>query len=80
MPTGREVLEVFQYAGVDPKAADDLHAASAHTVACHSDRGRPSVGDEMFKAAGEAGSHHLFRWQQGQDSEENDAAPGQDPK
>lgn len=33
-----------------PKAADDLHAASARAVACHSDRGRPSVGNEMLKS------------------------------
>jgi hypothetical protein len=38
MAAGREVLEVFQQAGVCPKAADDLYAASARAVACHSDR------------------------------------------
>jgi hypothetical protein len=46
------VLEVFQDAGVCPKAADDLHAASARAVACHSDRSRPGVSDEMLKSAG----------------------------
>ena len=74
------MLEVFQNAGVYPKAADDLHAASARTVACHSDRSRPGVGDEMLKSAGEPGSHHLLRRQQRQDGEENDAAPGEDAK
>ena len=46
------MLEVFQDAGVHPKAADDLYAASARAVACHSDRSRPGVGDEMLKSAG----------------------------
>ena len=80
VPTGREVLEVFQDASVHPKAADDLHTASACAVACHRDRSRPGVGDEMLKSAGEPGSHHLLRRQQRQDSEENDAAPGEDAK
>ena len=74
------MLEVFQYAGVHPKAADDLHAASAHAVACHSDRSRPSVGDKMLQSAGEPGSHHLFCRQQRQDGEENDATPREDAK
>ena len=74
------MLEVFQYACVHPKAADDLHAASAPAVACHSDRGRPGVGDEMLKSAGEPGSYHFLRRQQRQDGEKNDAAPGEDPK
>jgi hypothetical protein len=78
VPTGREVLEVFQDAGVHPKAADDLHTTAARDVACHSDRSRPGVGDEMLKLAGEPGSHHLLCRQQRQDSEENDAAPGED--
>jgi len=63
-----------------PKAADDLHAASARALACHSNRSRPGVGDEMLQPAGAPGSHHLLRKQQRQDGEENDAAPGQDPK
>jgi hypothetical protein len=62
------------------KATDDLHAASARAVACHSDRSRPGVGDEMLKLAGEPGSHHLSRRQQRQDSEENGAAPGEDAR
>jgi hypothetical protein len=80
MPTRREVLEVFQDGGVHPKAANDLHAASARAATCHSDRSRPGVGDEMLKSAGESGSHHLLRRQQRQESEENDAAPGEDAK
>jgi hypothetical protein len=80
VPTGREVLEVFQDAGLHPKAADDLHTTAARAVACHSDRSRPGVGDEMLKSAGEPGSHHLLRRQQRQDSEKNDAAPGEDAK
>jgi hypothetical protein len=74
------VLEVFQQAGVCPKAADDLHAASARAVTCHSDRSRPSVSDEMLKSAGEPGSHHVLGRQQRQDGEEDDAAPGEDAK
>jgi hypothetical protein len=50
MPAGREVLEVFQDAGVCQKAADDLHAASARAIACHSDRGRPGISDEVLKS------------------------------
>ena len=46
------MLEIFQDAGVHPKAANDLHAASAHAVARHGDRSRSSVGDEMLKSAG----------------------------
>jgi hypothetical protein len=80
MPTGREVLEIFQDAGVHPETADDRHAASAHAVACHSNGGRPSVGDEMLELAGKPGSYHLLSRQQGQDGEENDAAPSQNPK
>ena len=80
MPTRGEVLEVLQDAGVHPKAADDLHAASAHAVACHSDRSRPGIGDEMLKSAGEPSSHHLLRGQQRQNGEENDAAPSEDAK
>jgi hypothetical protein len=74
------MLEVFQDAGVHPKAADDLHAASARAVTCHSDRSRPGVGNEMLNSAGEPGSHQLLRRQQRQDSKENDAAPGEDAK
>ena len=48
MPAGREVLEIFQDAGVHPETADDRHAASAHAVACHSNGGRPRVGNEML--------------------------------
>jgi len=80
MPAGREVLEVFQDAGVCPKAADDLHGASACAVTCHGDRSRPGVGDEMLKSAKEPGSHHLLGRQQRQDGEENEAAPGEDAK
>ena len=80
MPAGREVLEVFQDPGVCPKAPDDLHAASALAVACHSDRSRPGVSDEVLKSAGEPGSHHVLGRQQRQDGEEDDAAPGEDAK
>jgi hypothetical protein len=72
------VLEVFQDAGICPKAADDLHAASARTVTCHSERSRPGVSDEVLKSAGEPGSHHVLGRQQRQDGEEDDAAPGED--
>ena len=74
------MLEVFQDGGVDLKAANDLHATSGRAVPCHSDRRRPSVGNEMLNSAGERGSHHLLVGQQGQDREEDDAAPGEDPK
>ena len=49
------MLEVFEDAGVHPKAANDLCSASARIVACHSDRSRPGVGDEMLKSAGKSG-------------------------
>jgi hypothetical protein len=80
MPAGREVLEIFQDAGVHAEAADDLYAASAHAVACRSNGGRPSVGNEMLESAGKPGSYHVLSRQQGQDGEENDAAPSQNPK
>ena len=80
MPAGREVLEIFQDAGVHPEAANDLHAASAHAVACHSNGGRRSVGNEMLELAGKPGSYHVLSRQQGQDGEENDAAPSQNPE
>ena len=80
MPAGREVLEIFQDAGVHLKTADDLHAASGLAIACHSDRGRSGVGHEMLKSAWEPGPHHLLRWQQRQDGEQNDAAPREDPE
>jgi len=78
--SGREVLKVFQDGGVHPKATNDLHAAPARAVPRYSDRSRPSVGDEMLKSAGEPGSYHLLVGQQGQDREEDDAGPGEDPK
>jgi hypothetical protein len=53
MPTGREVLEVLQNAGVYPKAADDLRGALGCAVSGHSDRSRPSVGDQMLNSARE---------------------------
>ena len=34
----------------------------------------------MFKLAGKAGAHHLLRRQQGQQTEEADANPRQEPK
>jgi hypothetical protein len=74
------VLEIFQQASVHPKAADDLKAAAARAVACHSNRSRPGVSDEMLKSAGEPGSHHVLCRQQRQDGEEDDAAPGEDAK
>ena len=80
MSVRREVLEVFQDAGVCQKAADDLHAASARAIACHSDRGRPGISDEVLKSAGKPGSHHVLGWQQRQDGEEDDAAPGEAAK
>jgi len=80
VPAGREVLEIFQDAGVHPKTADDLHAASGLAVTCHSDRSRSGVGHEMLKSAWEPGPHHLLRWQQRQDGEQNDAAPREDPE
>ena len=80
VPAGREVLEIFQDAGVHPKTADDLHAASGLAVTCHSDRGRSGVGHEMLKSAGEPSPHHLLRRQQRQDGEQNDAAPREDPE
>jgi hypothetical protein len=80
MPAGRKMLEVFKQAGVRPKAANDLKAAAAHAVTCHSDCSRPSVGNEMLKSAGEPGSHHVLGRQQRQDRENDDAAPGEDAK
>jgi hypothetical protein len=46
------VLEVFQQAGICPKAANDLKAAAAHAVTCHGECSRPGVGNEMLKSAG----------------------------
>jgi hypothetical protein len=74
------VLEVFQQAGVCPKAANDLKAAAAHAVTCHSDCSRPGVSNEMLKSAWKPGSHHVLGWQQRQDGKEDDAAPGEDAK
>jgi hypothetical protein len=69
VPSGREVLEVFQNGGVHPKSTNYLHTASGRAVPSHSDRSRSSVGNEMLKLAGEPGSYHLLRRQQRQDSE-----------
>ena len=80
VPPGREVLEIFQNGSVHPKATNDLHTATGRAVSCHSDRSRPSVGDEMLNSSRKPGSHHLLVGQQRQDCEEDDAAPGEDPK
>src|SRR5271163_3056912 len=74
MPAGREMLEVLQDAGIEPKTPDDLRATSACAVTCHSDRSRPSVGDEMLKSARKPGSHHRLRRQQRKYGKEDDAA------
>ena len=78
--TRREVLEVFPDTRVNRQAADNLGAPSGRAVACHSDRSRPSVSDEVLKTAGEPGPHHLLRRQQRQNREQNDAAPSEDAK
>ena len=80
MPTRREVLQVFQNAGVKPEPADNLNAASARTVACHSDRCGAGIGHEMLDPAGQPGPNDLLRGQKRQDRQEDDATPGQDPK
>jgi hypothetical protein len=59
MPTGRELLEVFQDSGVHPKATKDSHIAAARTIPPHGDRRGPDVGYEVFKLAGEPGSHGI---------------------
>ena len=46
----------------------------------HSNCSRPSVGDEMLNSSRKPGSYHLLVGQQGQDREEDDAAPGEGPK
>jgi hypothetical protein len=74
------MLEVFQQAGVHPKATNDLKAAAAHAVTCHSECSRPGVGNKMLKSAGQPGSHHVLGRQQRQDGEEDDTAPGEDAK
>src|SRR5580692_10802737 len=63
MPARREMLEVLQNCGVQPKAADDPHAASARAVARHTYRRRPGMGNQMLKFPPKAGSHHVLRRQ-----------------
>jgi hypothetical protein len=80
MPTRREVLQVFQDAGVQPKAPNDPNGAPVQPVSRHCDRRRAGIGREMLKRAGKAGSHHVLRRQQRQKTEEADANPRQEPK
>jgi hypothetical protein len=69
MPTGRELLEVFQDSGVHPKAANDLCIAAARTIPRRADRGGPDVGYEVFNLAGEPGSHGIQLGQYVQETE-----------
>ena len=55
MPSGREVLEVFEDGGIQAEAANDLRAL-ARAVPRHSDRSRPSIGDEMLNSSRKSGS------------------------
>jgi hypothetical protein len=80
VPPRREVLQVFKYPGVDPKAPNDPNGAPVQPVPRHCDCAGPGIGREMLKRAGKAGSHHVLRRQHGQKTEEADANPGQEPK
>ena len=76
MPTGREVLEVLQEAGVEPEGADNQRPAFIQPVTRHCYRRRARVGHEMLKLTWEAGSRHFFGGQEGQERQQDDAAPG----
>jgi hypothetical protein len=80
VPARREMLEVLQYPGVNPKAPNDPNGAPVQPVSRHCDRAGPRIGREMLKRAGEAGSHNVFRRQQRQKTEKTDANPRQEPK
>ena len=80
VPPRREVLQVFKYPGVDPKAPNDPNGAPVQPVPRHCDCAGPGIGREMLKRAGKAGSDHVLRRQHGQKTEEADANPGQEPK
>jgi hypothetical protein len=69
MPTGREMLKVFQHSGVHPKAANDSHFAAVRTIPCHADRCGQGVGYEVFNLAGEPGSHGIQLGQYVQETE-----------
>jgi hypothetical protein len=80
VPTRREMLQILKYPRVDPKEPNDPNGAPVQPVSGHCDRPGPSIGREMLKRAGKAGSHNIFRRQHGQKTEEADANPREEPK
>jgi hypothetical protein len=74
------VLEIFQDASVQPKAADDPYRGLARAVAHHRYRRRTGISDEVLKPPRKTGSHHLLCRQQRQDGEQDNAEPGEDLK
>jgi hypothetical protein len=80
VPTRREMLQILKYPRVDPKEPNDPSGAPVQPVSGHCDCPGPSIGREMLKRAGKAGSHNIFRRQHGQKTEEADANPRQEPK
>jgi hypothetical protein len=74
------MLQILKYPRVDPKAPNHPYGTPVQSVSGHCDRPGPSIGREMLKRAGKAGSHNIFRRQHGQKTEEADANPRQEPK
>ena len=62
MPARRETLEVTQDCGIQPKAADNPHAAAARAVARDTERRRHSIGNEMLKFPRKAGLRHVLKY------------------
>lgn len=80
MPTGHEMLEIFEDAGVQPKSTNNRDRTSTRPVTRHPDCRRPGISDGMFELPRQAGAHHLFGRHQGQHGKDNHATPGKDPE
>ena len=57
VPAWREVLEIFQNAGIQPETADDPGGASVQSIACHRDRRRAGISDDVLNLARKIGSY-----------------------
>ena len=78
VPAGREVLEIFENARVQPEPTDDPSGAAVQSVARHRNRPRPGIGDDVLDLAGQIGSKWLYFFprRQGQYREKDHTNPG----
>ena len=77
---GRSSEDIQVPPRITPKAPNHAATATVQPIRRHGDRSRPGVGGEMFKLARKARSHDVFRRQQRQKTQNDNAAPGQQTK